>query len=218
MTPLQLGTLSLPDGRDLHARLLAYDPVAPSDLAMAYFEPLTAWLEALYPRLYPHECATAAGDAIMALIKNPQSYKPERQRRESLLSYLRMSATAKLSNLLRAERRHGNRRANLDAVALSPVMGKYLGDEDADPARIVERREEESAASTPPPLPDSLRATLSPVEIEMLRLMDLKERKTIVFARLLGIADQPVAEQRRAVKRAKDRLHKRRQRAGTDHD
>ncbi|HVA92676.1 MAG TPA: hypothetical protein VNL71_22880 [Chloroflexota bacterium] len=217
MTPLQSGTLSLLDERDLYARLLADDPVAPSDLAMAYFEPLTAWLEARYPRLHPHECATAAGEAIMALIKNPRSYKPDRQQRESLLSYLRMSAKAKLSNLLRAERRHGDRRADLDAVALSPVMGKYLGDENADPARIVERQEEESTALTPPPLPDSLRATLSPVEIEMLRLMTLKERKTIVFARLLGIADRPVAEQRREVKRAKDRLHKRRRRAGDHH-
>jgi hypothetical protein len=208
----------LPDGRNLHARLLADDPVAPSDLAMAYFEPLTVWLEALYPRLHPHECATAAGEAIMALIKNPQSYKPERQHRESLLNYLRMSARGRLSNLLRAERRHSKRRADLEAVALSPVMGKYLWDEDADPARIVERQEEESAVPALPALPDSLRATLSPVEIEMLRLMDSKERRTIVFARLLGIADQPVAEQRRDVKRAKDRLHKRRQRAGNDHD
>ena len=218
MAPLQSGTLTLQDERNVHARLLACDPVAPSDLAMAYFEPLTAWLEALYPRLHPHECATAAEDAIMAVIKNPQSYKPERQQRESLLGYLRMSAKARLSNLLRTERRHSARRADLDAVALSPVMGKYLGDEDADPARIVERREEEFAAPAPPPLPDSLRATLSPVEIEMLRLMDVKERRTIVFARLLEIADRPVAEQRREVKRAKDRLHKRRLRARNNHD
>ena len=218
MAPLQSGTLTLPDGRNVHARLLAGDPVAPSDLAMTYFEPLTAWLEALYPRLHPHECATAAGDAILAVIKNPQSYKPERQRRESLLGYLRMSAKARLGNLQRAERRHSTRRASLDAVALSPVMGKYLGDEDADPARIVEHQEEESAAPAPAPLPDSLRTTLSSVEIEVLRLMDMKERRTIVFARLLGIVDQPVAEQRRAVKRAKDRLHKRRRRAGDAHD
>lgn len=201
------------DEQDLHARLLADDPTAPADLADAYLEPLAAWLEVRYPKLHPHDCTTAAEDAIMSLIKNPSSYRPERQQRASLLAYLRMSATAKLSNVQRAERRHSSRRANLEVVELSPTMGKYLWDEEADPARIAERREAVADLQAPVPLP----AGLSPQEEQVLQLMDEKERRTAVFARVLGLEHLPQAEQQQEVKRVKDRLHKRRLRAGDHH-
>src|SRR2546428_659415 len=97
------------EARDLHARLVANDPTAPSDLAVAYLDPITDWLVQRYPRVDPNECATAVGEAIMSLIKNPLSYKPERQ---SLEVYLRMSARGDLRNLLRSEWRHTKRRAN----------------------------------------------------------------------------------------------------------
>ena len=44
--------------------------------------------------------------------------------------------------------------------------------------------------------------------------MRLGERKTAAYALALGIADRPAAEQRREVKRVKDRLQKRLERAG----
>src|SRR5579872_4918993 len=118
-------------GRSLHARLLAGEPDAQSDLAVAYLDSLAGWLIARNPRLDPDCCETAAEDAILALIKNPHTYDPARC---PLESYLRMSAGGDLKNLLQKERRHSLRRADLAAVELSHDLGKYVQDADADPA------------------------------------------------------------------------------------
>lgn len=209
--PPTASTPSPEEGRALHARLLADDPTAPADLAAAYLDSLTVWLEVRNPRLGdPHLCASAAEDAILSLIKQPNAYNPARL---SLAAYLRMAAQGDLLNLLRAERRHGDRRAALAAVELSPVVGKYLWDDSADPARVVMERAEEDATVAAPSLPG-----LTPEEVRVLALMQLGERKTAAYARVLGCAHLPVAEQRRAVKRVKDRLQKRLARAGGDHD
>lgn len=193
-------------GRALHARLLAGDPVAPADLAEAYLDSLAIWLQRQNPGVTdPHHCTIAAGEAIIALIKAPRSYDPARR---SLEGYLRMSAQGDLLNLLRNERRHSDRRTSLEAVELSPVAGKYLWDVEGDPARIVER-EDELAVATRPTLPG-----LTPQEEQALALMRQGERKTIAYARVLGLDRLPVAEQRQGVKRVKDRLQKRLLRAG----
>lgn len=194
-------------GRALHARLLAGDPTAPADLAAAYLDPLTAWLAARNPGLGdPHLCATAAEDALLALIKRPASYDPARL---SLAGYLRMAAQGDLRNLLRAERRHAARRVALDAVELSPVAGKHLWDASGDPARLVEEGAGGDAPERPPSLPG-----LTPEEARVLALLHDGERKTVAYALALGCGHLPVAEQRKEVKRVKDRLQKRLQRAG----
>ena len=48
----------------------------------------------------------------------------------------------------------------------------------------------------------------------MWELMGEGERRTAVFARALGLEDRPPGEQEREVKRVKDRIKKRMQRAG----
>lgn len=193
-------------GLALHRRLLADDPTAPADLASAYLDHLAEWLLARNPRVPdPHLHTEAAGEAIIALIKNPRSYDPARL---SLEAYLHMSAQGDLRNLLRKERRHQAHRARWEAVELSPARGKELWDTANDPARIV-GREDETAIPTAPAPPG-----LTTRETGVLALMRAGERKTVAYARLLGLADRPIAEQRREVKRVKDRLQKRLARAG----
>ncbi len=200
MTDVPGGGMPSPeDGRALYARLLAGDAPAPADFAAAYLDPLAARLQARNPRVTdPHFCTVAAGEAIIALIKNPHSYDPARR---SLAGYLLMSAQGDLRNLLRQERRHSARRADWEAVELSPLAGKYLWDANGDPARIVDQHEE---AAPPPALPG-----LTDRELAVLALMREGERKTAVYARVLGITQRPIEEQRQLVKREKDRLQKR---------
>ena len=198
----------------LHRRLLDGDVVAPSELAVAYLDWLADWVIAHNRGIDPALCETAAEDAILALIRNPSSYDPERA---PLEGYLRISAQGDLKNALKREGRHRDRQAALEVVELSPEMRKYVHDGDADPARIVELRElQAERMDGVGRVPASVLDGLSPGEQEVLELMRIKERKTEIFARALGIAHLPAAEQRREVKRVKDRLSKRLERAGNE--
>lgn len=191
--------------RGLHARLLRDDPTATHELIAHYLDPLADWLERQYPRLGdPHLCTTAAEDALLALLRNLRSYEPARR---SLWGYLRMSARGDLLNLLRAERRHGSRRAPLEAVELSPLAGN---NEWARPYAPAQPTDDDTEEQSPAPVVTGM----TPQEEQVLALMDAGERKTIAYALALGMAELPAAEQRRAVKRVKDRLQKRLMRGG----
>lgn len=197
----------------LHRRLLAGDPLAPSDLAVAYLDALAAWLTAHNPGAHPHECQTAAADALLSLMKNPAAYKPELR---SLQGYLRMAATGDLRNLLKSTSRHTWRSLSFEDVELSGEARKLV-QEDSDPADIVARREGETPSVIGlPALPEVVQAVFTQEEQQVRQLMWRGERSTAVYAAILHIADRPVEEQRREVKRMKDRLKKRLQRAGVD--
>ena len=204
--------LSADEARALWERLLTGDPTASSDIAAAYLDPLADWLIRHHPQCDPHDCETAAEDAILALIHHPASYRPERL---TLEAYLRMAASRDLQNLWHREQRHAQRRANLDVVELSQERGKYLRDDDANPAAIVERAEDRAQErATAQRWPDAVLNSLTPLEVDVFELMRAGERKTEVYARLLGLSDRPPDEQRREVKRAKDRIKKRLARVG----
>jgi hypothetical protein len=196
----------------LHRRLLEEDPVAPSDLADAYLEPLSVWMVRQNPRIDEDLCVTAAEDAILNLGKNPRSYDSSRG---TLDAYLRMAAKGDLKNLLARERKHRERRVPYDSVELSPHLRKYVQDEDSDPQQVAVRHE------TVNELHGRLRvvrrridASLSPAEARVMDLMQAGERKTTSYAEALGITHLAPADQRREVKRVKDRLSKRLVRAG----
>jgi RNA polymerase sigma factor (sigma-70 family) len=194
--------------RDIHARLCQDDPVASSDLAMAYLDPLAAWLLRTNPRIDPHFCGQAAEDAILSLIKNPQSFKPEKG---SLEAYLKMSARGDLRNALEKEARHRDRRADFAVVELFG-SDRNLVVEDADPALIVEREEDERGVVMRTVASQAERS-FTPEEQRVLELLAEGERSTAAYAQVLGIADLPESDQRREVKRVKDRLKRRLQRA-----
>jgi RNA polymerase sigma-70 factor (ECF subfamily) len=187
------------------------DPTAQVDLAVTYLGPLATWLAQRYPGVDPAIRETAAEDAIIGLSKNPATYDPARQ---TIEVYLRMSASGDLRNAVRDEQRHRLRQVDLAAVEHSPRAGKYLQDEDADPALILERREMVRArlAAVKADLA-SVQEGLTAVEVLFVELMEAGERKTVVYAQVLDLADRPIEEQRREVKRVKDRLIKRIERA-----
>jgi len=191
-------------------RLVDGDPVAPSDLAVAYLDPLAGWLTASSPAIDPALCQTAAEDAILALITRPEAYHPERA---ALDTYLRVAARGDLKNAIDAETRRRSRTAAIDAVELSPAVRNRLHDDDADPARIVELAETVRERVGQAALPAGVSEGLSAGDREVLALMRVRERRTELYARAMGILHLPIDEQRRQVKRAKDRLNKRLERA-----
>jgi RNA polymerase sigma-70 factor (ECF subfamily) len=200
----------------LYQRLLAGDPTAPSDLAITLLDYLGSWLIRYHPQEEESLCWEAAEDAIIALAKDPVTYDPARS---SLDAYLRMSSQRDLDNLTRSARRRSGREVDWGSVELSPQMGKYLEDRDADPASmvdlqeaIVERLEGERK------ILGLVQDGLSVEERNVLQLMRIKERKTERYAAVLGITQLSPAQQQAEVKRVKDRLTKRMERAGAFDD
>ena len=201
MSPLSHRAPHPDEWPDLYRRLAAGDPVAPPALARAYIVHLSDYLAAKYPAADPHLREQAVDDALIALIKNPQSYKPERGL--SLTGFLRMSARGDLRNLLRGERRHWEKRHDLESVELHLVDGNTSG-RDGD---------EVSPLGGHPALA-GVRAGLTEPERRVLDLMCRDERRTAAYAAVLGLSDLPAGEQAKAVKRVKDRIKKRLRRAG----
>jgi len=187
----------------LWQRLLARDPNAWPELCKTLLEPLTDWLRRRVPYADPDLAAEAAEDALIGLAKRPHSYDP---RRGGLEAYLRLSARGDLLNLERRERRHRQGRCDLLRVALDPQAGKYLGVEDDPCDRLILAEEEERLRRAPPGLGGD--------ERRVWELMCRGERRTPVYAEMLGLSHLPPKEQRHEVKRWKDRIRKRCERSG----
>src|SRR5437879_3911370 len=103
------------DGRSLHRRLCEGDRVAVALFATAFLEPLAAWLESNNPAADPHCCREAAEDAILAVLKNPSCYDPDRL---DPLAFLRMAARRDLLNALERQKRQCRRHESWSSVEL----------------------------------------------------------------------------------------------------
>lgn len=206
MHPPPHSELSAEDALCLHRRLLERDPVGPADFAAAFLKPLIAWLQTTHAGVDPMACEEAADEAIVGLLNNPTAYDPDRLGVEA---FLRMAAQRDLLNLLRKERRHHRNRRDLKVVEHASADGKYLMRED-DPSLPLQI-EEAKEHRTPP---DALWQPLTDVERRFWEQMEQGEWRTPAFAIILGITHLPASEQRREVKRVKDRLKKRLERSG----
>lgn len=182
---------------DLHRRLAAHDPTAPADFAEAVLDPLLAYLRAKEPSADDHHRVEAAEEAVLSVIRNPAVYDPARG---ELPAFLRMAARRDLENIRAKEWRHQRKREVRDCVELAAPDGNSLA----------------GVPSFDDPELAPLVAALPDAERQVLDLMRTGERRTEAFAAVLGLGGRPAAEQRREVKRVKDRLTKRLQRMRTE--
>jgi RNA polymerase sigma-70 factor (ECF subfamily) len=195
--------------QELHRRLLEGDKTAIYDLADAYYDALLHYLRNTNAKRLSEELlADAASTTWLSLSKKPSAYDGK----GSLWAYLQMSAQRDLINALAKETRHRQREKTSENVELLCGNGKSAGDEDETAERLarVEKVRHEI-------LP-SVQAGLTDGEASCLELYLGGERKTARYAAALGIADRAAAEQKRAVKKTKDKLIKRIERARRNHD
>lgn len=195
----------------LHTRLLAGSASAWAELSAAVFDELIALVRQDNPRIDESLCRDAAADALTSLFRNPSSFDPARAR-QGLMGYLRMAAGDDLRNLLRKERRHRNRCIPLFVVEDSPLAGKYLGSEDEEPSHQLSLAEQRSWLDSP--ALQEVIAQFSAVERCVFEFMCEGERRTNVIAAAIGLAALPMPQQKREVKRIRDRIIKRLERAG----
>ena len=193
-------------GEQLHQRLRQGDPAAPSEVILAYLEPLNRRLRQRFPEVQDETLIQdAITDTLFQYVQSPERFDPTKS---SLSSYLTMAARGDLLNALARERRRSARQVPLETVAEAALAGNTL-EEDESPGSAEEDR---MAASQF--MHHVLQQVPDPQDRELLKLMLAGERKTIRYAGLLQIEQRSVAEQRRIVKRHKDRLKKRLQRLG----
>lgn len=198
--------LSRDFGEQVHQRLLQGDPTAPSEVILAYLEPLTQRLRQRFPDVKDEAIIQdAVTDALFQYVKSPGQFDPGKS---SLSSYLTMAARGDLLNALARERRRAGRQVPLEAVAEGALPGNTL------------REDEQPEASTDEQMAASklMHCVLQQVpdlrDREILELMLAGERKTTRYAGVLQIEDRSEPEQRTIVKRHKDRLKKRLHRLG----
>ena len=197
-------------GQELHRRLLEGDPVAPSELVESYMRRLVKRVcaRAQVPE-DDFRAQDAVTDTLLEYAQQPTKYCPAKS---SLLTYLAMSAYRDLLNMMATEQRRSNREFSLEVVEHRSLDGNNLIESAEDTVLVGEgilTPEERvllwQRVSEQFPVP---------TDRQLLSLILNGERRTTVYSAVLGIQDSDHDEQRRVVKRHKDRLTKRLVRLG----
>lgn len=183
----------------LFQRLCVGDRLAQLELIDAVLDPLVGHLRRWRRDADEHACMTAAEDAVLSLIRNPAIYDPTKR---GLMGFLKMAAQGDLRNELAKEQKHHTNRENRDCVELPESSGNTPPDELAGDLPSFD--DPNIAAEV---------ASFTATEREVLRLMRDGEKRTAAFAAVLGIEHLPAEDQAGEVKRVKDRIIKRLQRA-----
>ena len=192
--------------RQLHTRLLQLDPVAPADFAEAFLDELVRRLRAKAGSGYEETVIQdAATDALMDYVQHPSKYNP---RKSALLTYLTMAAYRDLLNIIAKEQRRRRREVPLQVVE-ETLNGRNNIVEPGDQVLngMTETEKAELLRMINETFPDSR-------DRAFLELMMDGERRTTIFSDILGIQSLSLDEQRKIVKRHKDRITKRLQRLG----
>ena len=198
---------------NLYQWMVSGDPTAQSDLICALLPLLVDWLGRTVSHACPDLREQAAEDALLNLIKNPDSFQPEKA---SLQTFLRMSAKGDVLNLMAREKNRTGKEISLNLVEQSPDAGKYLGRED-DPSSALQAAEDRKRGWAKLAARGVLDG-LSKEELSALELLLEGEKTTSAFAEVLGITHLSMQEQRTQVNRVKDKLKRRLQRKGISDD
>jgi len=192
--------------RQLHARLLQQDPVAPAEFAEAFLEELVRRLRAKASSGYEETLLQdAATDALLDYVQHPSKFNP---RKSALFTYLTMAAHRDLLNMLTKEKRRRNRELPLQDVEETLNQGNNIVEiENYVLDDMTAAKKEDVLRLVAETFPDTRDRAL-------LELMMNGERRTTAFCNVLGIQALTPDEQRKIVKRHKDRITKRLQRLG----
>lgn len=190
--------------RQIHKRLLQGDPTASAECAEAVIGPLTRRLEGRFPKLRGSDLLIdAVTDAVFGYLRQPEQYDPARR---GLLGFLEMAAEGDLKNALSKWHRRAQVEVTLDDVELEAVAGNRV-EGPGDPEGKVDLSEIRRGIGAL--FEDARDRQLAELVLE-------RERSVEPFAQILKLEGLPLDEQRREVKRHKDRIKKRLERYGQD--
>ncbi len=194
----------------IYQRLLAGEPDAPNDFIELLLDPLVEVLCVRFPNLpHPDFATDVVIDALLRFVQSPERYRPERG---ELWNYLYMDVQGDLRNALVKEQRRQKREIPLDPVAHDRPDGNT--DVEEEVMRRLDFSSLQQGRDTQAILNQLRREIPDPRDWQVVLLMFSGERRTNVFAAVLGIQHLPLAMQRKQVKKTKDRLRLRLKRYG----
>ncbi len=182
----------------LHSRLCHGDRTAPEEVARLLLPPLVQEISRQFPQTDEHVIWDGVSDAILDYCARPDSF--DEKRNVPLDRFLQMAAWRNVANSMRGEKRRKTREEKAfhaygePPVELESAVGNLLQKE-----KNEQRRQQQVKLMT---------ALQSETDRQILALRLQGERRTEVFAKVLGISLLPIKDQRREVKRAKDRIDK----------
>lgn len=187
-----MGYLPPEDERALHERVLQRDPVAPTDVFMTYMDRI---VRILMRRLGCDEDAAhdSTVEVIFTYIHKPARYDPGKGR---LFSYLMQAARHRVVD---------KRRSSDARIRREQSSGRGVEDQPWAPKEILENFVEARLAMKRLVERGYLK---NERDGDALLLILSGERSTERLAESLGLSSLPREEQRRAVKRHRDRLMK----------
>jgi DNA-directed RNA polymerase specialized sigma24 family protein len=188
-------------GEQLHLRLLAGSSLTvTSEIAELFLPLLIKSLAGEFKTVRdPHLIDTAAEDALIYYFDHSTKFDPARA---SLFTYLRVLAKSSLLNSLGGQKNSEGRKTIVevsDPEAVNTVAAQ--GEPDAEAALISLDVREKIMRQVEKFIAD-------PMDLRVAGLMVAGIRDTSEYATVMGILDRPVIEQRKLVKRAKDRVKK----------
>lgn len=196
-----------PGELDLHKRLLAKDETASSELINTYLTSLVKKISqfAKYQSVQksnPEIIWDSVCEALFNYIRNPMFYNPGKA---SLEKFLLMSADGDLKNAIAKEARHQRRKENFSTnVELSVLRGNNIKEGKSVDQNLLDDE-----------LWRYIKTILTTdVDRALVRLILDGERQTEQYAKVLKISSLSLEEQRKEVKKAKDRIKVRLKRAG----
>jgi DNA-directed RNA polymerase specialized sigma24 family protein len=191
-----------------HERILQDDVTAFAELSEIALPHLVLFLQQQFPQQDAHHQEMIAIDTLMAYHARPTSYNPEKL---GLLAYLRMAARGDMLNIIDKQARRQKKLSDLD----DPSVQKQLPTQGilTDSGNLKEWLQTHTDLSRTELL-KQLSNELDESDQEILLLMLEEERDHKPYAEILDIGHFPVVEQRKIVKRNKDRIQKKIERFG----
>ena len=187
-----------------HQQILNEDsPTAFAQLSELALPHLIEFLRLEFRQVEVHLHETAAIDCLLNYHSAPEKYNPEKL---TLFAYLRMAARHDLLNAIDHHNRQKRPLLDIDEPSVQAQLITEV-DLESDPFQLDQWLNNGDTGQQT--ILRQFEAELDTTDRQLFLLMLNGVRETEPYAEIMELASQPVAEQRREVKRAKDRLTKR---------
>ncbi len=190
--------------QNLHTRIITGDITAQAELAVLVLPILTKRLNNKFLTLFdPDLIDTAVTDALLNYFAQPDYYQPQKQ---SLMSYLLMSAKGDLLNYLKPRKTDENSTHLTEDVELwDGYSEKTIGGS----VVLADTNVEEEALARLSPVFSQIQELFPTLkDQQMVAMMMEGIRETEEYAKILGIEHLSSSEQKEVVKNHKDRIKK----------